>query len=68
MVWIGNGGAIVISDDCNMNNKSHTLGWDNQYSSYANDTGLDGCTLFTGEKNFTVKELEIFELIDYPTK
>jgi hypothetical protein len=64
MIWIGNTAAICISDGCNVNNKSCTATWDIQSASYANDTGLDGCTLFTGEKNFTVKELEIFELID----
>jgi hypothetical protein len=64
MVHIGHCGAILIYDNCNVNNKSCTNFWDNVSASYANDTGLDGYTLFTGEKNFTVKELEIFELID----
>jgi hypothetical protein len=64
MAFIGGCGAIGIYDDCNVNNKSHTTSWDDQNASYANDTGLAGSTLLTGEKNFTVKELEIFELID----
>jgi hypothetical protein len=66
MVYIGNGGAIRIYDNCNVNNKSCMNYWDKENASYANDTGLDGHTLFTGEKNFTVKELEIFELTDRP--
>jgi hypothetical protein len=64
LMWIGWSGSIVIYDNCNINTKSCTGYWDTDQSSYANDTGLDGNTLFAGEKNFTVKELEIFELID----
>jgi hypothetical protein len=64
MVHIGNGGAIHIKDNCNVNNSSYMNYWTHVNASYVNDTGLDGHTLFTGEKNFIVKELEIFELID----
>jgi hypothetical protein len=32
--------------------------------SYANDTGLDGKTFFTGSWHFKVKEIEVFELTD----
>jgi hypothetical protein len=31
---------------------------------YANDTGLDGRTVLTGSKWFTVKEIEVFEITD----
>jgi hypothetical protein len=33
-------------------------------SAYANDTGLDETTFFTGSKYFTVKEIEVFEIAD----
>jgi hypothetical protein len=62
LVWFGNAGCIGIPDDCNENNNSHTNGYSLEKPTYANDTGLPGSTLFTGEKNFTVKELEIFEV------
>jgi hypothetical protein len=32
--------------------------------SYANGTGRDGQTFFTGSPNFTVKEIEVFEITD----
>jgi hypothetical protein len=32
--------------------------------SYTNDTELDGKTFFTGWVHFTVKEIEVFEIID----
>jgi hypothetical protein len=31
---------------------------------YANDTGLDGKTFFTGSEGFTVKEIEVFGITD----
>jgi hypothetical protein len=62
MVWFGSSGAIGILDNCNVNNNSHNNGFGDQNSSFVNDTGLSGSTLFTGENNFTVKELEIFEV------
>jgi hypothetical protein len=64
LIWIGNSGAIGIYPECNSNSNSTTRGFDNLTSSYVNDTGIDGQKFFTGELNFTVKELEIFELID----
>jgi hypothetical protein len=64
LIWFGANGAIHIAVGCNQNNTSHTDGWGCLYETYANDTGIDGLILFTGERNFTVKELEIFELID----
>jgi hypothetical protein len=32
-------------------------------TSYANDTGIDGKQVLTGAYNFTVKEIEVFEVI-----
>jgi hypothetical protein len=62
MVWFGSDGAIAIYDNCNANNNSHNRGFGSPYSSFVNDTGLPGSTLFTGEERFTVKELEIFKI------
>jgi hypothetical protein len=45
-------------------NTSHNKGFEPKYGSFVNGTGLDGPTFFTGEKNFVVKELETFELIE----
>jgi hypothetical protein len=64
LVWIGHYGAIGILPDCNSNSKSHNDGFGHSSSSFVNDTGLDGKTLFTGKSNFRVKELEIFELTE----
>jgi hypothetical protein len=52
--------SIYVSDNCNNNNTSYTyLGY-----SYANDTGMSGNQFCTGEQNFTVKDIEVFELTD----
>jgi hypothetical protein len=49
---------ISVSDNCNANAASSSfLG-----RSYVNDTGLDGNTVLTGSENFTVKEIEVFEI------
>jgi hypothetical protein len=51
---------IRVSDHCNENSKSDSyLG-----SSYTNDTGLDGKTFFTGSRQFQVKEIEVFEVVE----
>jgi hypothetical protein len=51
---------IAVSDNCNADTLSSTyLGL-----SYANDTGQNGPTLFTGSPHFTVKEIEVFEITD----
>jgi hypothetical protein len=53
-------GNISISNNCNANvNSRSCLG-----EFYVNDTGLDGQTVFTGSQNFTVKEIEVFEITD----
>jgi hypothetical protein len=50
---------IGVFDHCNANRNSYTY----QFGiCYANDTGLDGQTFFTGSKHFQVKEIEVFEL------
>jgi hypothetical protein len=53
-------GGMGVSGNCNANTHSYTdLG-----GVYTNDTGLDRKTVFTGSKNFKVKEIEVFEIID----
>jgi hypothetical protein len=51
---------IGVSDNCNANSSSFSS-LDN---SYANTSGLDGERVFTGSRNFTVKEIEVFEIVD----
>jgi hypothetical protein len=51
---------IGVSHNCNANTHSFSeLGY-----SYANDTGLDGWKVLTDSENFTVKEIEVFEIAD----
>jgi hypothetical protein len=52
---------IAVSDNCNANTDSYTS---NFGLSYANDTGRDGKTFFTGSEDFIVKEIEVFEITD----
>jgi fructose-specific component phosphotransferase system IIB-like protein len=47
---------IYVCGGCNVNASCYT----NLGGSYANDTGLDGKQVFTGEYQFTVKEIEVF--------
>jgi hypothetical protein len=55
----GNNYDIYVSDNCNINASNYTnLGW-----TFANDTGIPGDQVFTGERNFTVKEIEIFAIL-----
>jgi hypothetical protein len=51
---------IHVADCCNNNTNSYT----NLGCSYANDTGIAGNQFFTGESNFTVKEIEVFQVSD----
>jgi hypothetical protein len=56
----GHGEIVVGSGNCNANTYSGTsLGY-----AYANDTALDGRTVFTGSFHFTVKEIEVFDIAD----
>jgi hypothetical protein len=49
---------IVVQDRCNESTSNSTsLG-----GAYVNDTGIDGQKVFTGECNFTVKEIEVFSI------
>jgi hypothetical protein len=54
----GSANDIQVADDCNNNTSSYT----NLGNSYANDTGIAGTQFFTGEYNFTVKEIEVFQV------
>jgi hypothetical protein len=66
LLWMGFNGAITLSTDCNRSAKSSSPGFvqTNEYPTFANDSGYDGPTLFTGSTTYTVKELEIFEFFD----
>jgi hypothetical protein len=52
-------GDISVSNNCNSNTDSHTSFFNNVYT---NDTGLDSETFFTGSRNFTVRDIEVFEI------
>jgi hypothetical protein len=54
----GFGPDIYVADSCNSNNRSYT----NLGNAYVNDTGITGNAVFTGEYNFTVKEIEVFSI------
>jgi hypothetical protein len=56
----GSGNDIYVADGCNNNTSSYT----NLGGSYANDIGIAGNQFFTGEHNFTVKEIEVFQVSD----
>jgi hypothetical protein len=49
---------IAVQDNCNTATNNFT----NLGGSYMNDTGIDGNCVFTGEYNFTVKEIEVFTI------
>jgi hypothetical protein len=53
-------GGLGVSGNCNTNTGS----WSFLGSSYANGTTLDGNTVLTGSFEFTVKEIEVFEIAD----
>jgi hypothetical protein len=56
----GSGYVIYVADGCNNNTNNYT----NLGGSNANDTGIAGNQFFTGESNFTVKEIEVFQVSD----
>jgi hypothetical protein len=60
MLWMGASGGIGIWNYCNTNSQSHNSGFTDS-GSFANDSGCDGKTLFTGSETYLVQELEIFE-------
>jgi uncharacterized coiled-coil protein SlyX len=51
---------IGVSDNCNANAVSLSFLGD----AYAGGTSIDGETVLTGSHNFTVKEIEVFEITD----
>jgi hypothetical protein len=58
----GYGGPdICIYENCQADTDSSTWYFG---KTYTNGTGLDGETFFIGSENFTVKEIELFEIID----
>jgi hypothetical protein len=50
--------GLHVFNNCNANPDSYTY-LDGRYD---NDTGLDWHTVFTGSKNFQVREIEVFEI------
>jgi hypothetical protein len=52
---------IVLAGDSNANRCSNVYAFGLTYN---NDTGLPGDTFLTGEKYFTTKEIEVFEITD----
>jgi hypothetical protein len=56
----GNGYDIYVANGCNANTSSYThLG-----CGYVNNTSINEYQVFTGKQHFTVKEIEVFTLID----
>jgi hypothetical protein len=54
----GSKNDIQVGDSCNGNTRNYTdIG-----GTYVNDTGISGEQVFTGERVFTVKEIEVFSL------
>jgi hypothetical protein len=54
---------IRVLDNCNANRGSYTkIGTRWSYCAYANDTAFGD--FFTGAEDFTVKEIEVFEIAD----
>jgi hypothetical protein len=54
----GTGHNIRVDDNCNTSTSQYT----NLGGSYVNDTGIVGKQVFTGEQNFTVKDIEVFQI------
>jgi hypothetical protein len=55
----GCGTDIAIWDRCHSSDGS----WSNLGGTYTNDTGIAGKQVFTGSYNFTVEEIEVFQVI-----
>jgi hypothetical protein len=53
----GSNRDIYAADSSNTNTS-----WSGLESHYVNDTGINGQQVFTGEYNFTVKEIEVFTI------
>jgi hypothetical protein len=52
----GGGRDIFVVNNCDQSKNNYT----NLGVGYRNDTGISGDQLFTGERNFQVKEIEVF--------
>jgi hypothetical protein len=57
--WGPRFGDIHVHDNANANRDNYTKYFGTRY---ANDTGLDGKTFFTGSEHYQVKEIEMFEI------
>jgi hypothetical protein len=64
IVWMGSSGAIALMTGCSASAVSHNRGFAGTDSTFVNDSGHDGKTLFTGSETYTVKAVEIFEFFD----
>jgi hypothetical protein len=54
----GSNSDIYVCNRCN----ERTYNYTNLGGAYVNNTGIDGRQVFTGEYNFTVKEIEVFSI------
>jgi hypothetical protein len=54
------GNDLAVSESCNTRADSNSCLFG---LSYANDTGLESKTVFTGSGKFTVKEIEVFQIM-----
>jgi hypothetical protein len=52
-------GGLVVATNCGATNDSYSWCFG---TGYVNDTGVDGRTFLTASTNFTVKEIEVFEI------
>jgi hypothetical protein len=55
----GNGHDLYVCDQCQNSASSYS----NLGSIYVNDTGIDAQQVLTGSYNFTVEEIEVFEVV-----
>jgi hypothetical protein len=63
------GGGFCVMDECNQNQESFTKFFGNGYHNPGDRCGTFGeNTFFTGNPHFTVKEIEIFEILDYGSR
>jgi hypothetical protein len=62
-------GDMAVSDNCNGNifswfSDNYIFSSTRLGETYTNDTGLDEFVVFTGSRDFRVKEIEVFEITD----
>jgi hypothetical protein len=58
----GYGYVIYVCDECNFSKSVSADCYTNLANNFVNDTGIPGKAVFTGSYNFTVKEIEVFEV------